>query len=61
MILQYRYTEHADCMDVWVLTKGRAMYYRTKLSGAPTHGLDERRHMEVRAELALHQALVVGA
>ena len=61
MILQYHYTDHAKCTDVWVQTTDRAIfYYRTKRRAARPLCLDERRRMEVIAELALHEILVVG-
>ena len=68
MILQYHYneyvtrhpTEYTKYIDVWVQTARRAVYYRHRLSDTPAVLTEERRRIEVIAELALHQALVVG-
>ena len=68
MILQYHYheyvarhpTAYSKYIDVWVQTAKRAVYYRHRLPDTPPVLAEERRRIEVIAELALHQALVVG-
>ena len=60
MILQYQYTDHPDCRDVWVRTPTGMEFFRTRRDPEHPISSDERRRQDEIAELALHKALVLG-
>ena len=60
MILRYQYTDHPDCWDVWVRTPTGVEYFRTRRDYEHLISPEQHRANEEIAELALHEAIVLG-